>query len=210
MSEKAKIHLSKFERELIINKEIILTKRAIIKKVYDLFGSVHESYEQVLNKEKNMLSVLSEHAGKISKGENYEDLPYVIMDYPALFSKEKIIAVRTMFWWGNFFSLTLHLAGKEFKIKEDFLMQKDFLEKNNFHISINENQWQHHFEPSNYIHASKLDESIFTEMMLSNFFKISKKIEVNRWDEVPDFFEKTFNEICQFVSLNFPNGKTVL
>ena len=48
---------------------------------------------------------------KIAKGENYLQLPYVLLDYPRCFDKENIFAIRTMFWWGNFFSITLHLSG---------------------------------------------------------------------------------------------------
>ena len=39
---------------------------------------------------------------------------------PAVFSKENIFAIRTMFWWGNFFSISLHVSGKYFKTEIDF------------------------------------------------------------------------------------------
>ncbi len=210
MSDPAKIHLSKIERELIKNSEWILTKHAIIKKIYDIFGSLHESYNQLANKEKNFLTTLSNNAGKISKGENYESLPYVIMDYPSLFAKEKIVAVRTMFWWANFFSITLHVAGDAFKIKDDFVLNKNFLENNNFYICINKSQWQHGFEPSNYIHACELTEDLFSKIRKKDFLKISKKIEINKWDEMPLFMKDSFLQILDFINLNFPTCKTVL
>ena len=34
-----------------------------------------------------------------------------MLDYPALFKKDEIFALRTMFWWGNFMSITLLLSG---------------------------------------------------------------------------------------------------
>ena len=49
---------------------------------------------------------------KISKGENYKGLPWLVLDYPRYFNKEDIFAIRTLFWWGNFFSITLHISGK--------------------------------------------------------------------------------------------------
>ena len=48
---------------------------------------------------------------KISKGENYRGLPYVMLDYPRLFGREEVLAIRTFFWWGHGFSVTLHLKG---------------------------------------------------------------------------------------------------
>ena len=48
---------------------------------------------------------------KITRGENYQLLPYVILDYPRCFQKEQVFAIRTMFWWGKGISITLHVSG---------------------------------------------------------------------------------------------------
>ena len=48
---------------------------------------------------------------KISKGEKYKGLPWVMLDYPRIFGKEDIMAIGTRFWWGHYFSVTLHLKG---------------------------------------------------------------------------------------------------
>lgn len=50
--------------------------------------------------------------GKISKGEQYQGLPYVIADFPRLFSNDTVLAYRIMFWWGHYFSFTWHLQGE--------------------------------------------------------------------------------------------------
>ena len=99
--------------ELVQNSEWILAKHSIIKKVYGMFGDLNE----LINAEPESFNYLfpeknKNQNGKISKGENYRHLPYVILDYPAFFDKENIFTVRTIFWWGNFFSVTLHLDRK--------------------------------------------------------------------------------------------------
>jgi len=48
---------------------------------------------------------------KISRGENYLGLPYLVLDYPRLFRPDAVLAIRTFFWWGHFFSSTLQLSG---------------------------------------------------------------------------------------------------
>ena len=122
MKSDAKIHLSKLETELIQNPEWIFTKQLIIKKVYKLFGELHEVYKQISEDEKKFLPEFYQiTGGRISKGENYGGLPYVMLDYPATFSKENIFTIRTMFWWGNFFSITLHLSEENYKLKENSL-----------------------------------------------------------------------------------------
>ena len=120
--DKAKIRLSQKEAELIINAEFILTKNAILEKVKQLLSGLQEKQQEFMNhhqlffeNDKSMLSP------KISKGENYKGLPYLILDYPRIFSASDIFAVRTMFWWGHSFSTTLHLAGnykKRFEEKQ--------------------------------------------------------------------------------------------
>ena len=61
--------------------------------------------------------------GKIFRGENYRQLPYLVLDYPKHFSKESVLAFRTMLWWGNFFSCTLHLQGKALDERRSSLIQ---------------------------------------------------------------------------------------
>lgn len=211
MNNAAKIHFSKLETELIKNKEWILTKHSIINKVYHLFGEMHEIYKQISELEKISLPAFYKNTGgKISKGENYQGLPYVILDYPALFSKENIFAIRTMFWWGNFFSISLHISGKYFQIQEDISNLQTYLHEKNFFVCVNENEWQHHFEPSNYISIAALDEQKLSEILKGNFFKIAKKLELNTWEETPEFLKNTFIELIEFLKINFPAGEKAL
>ncbi len=101
---------------------------------------------------------------KISKGENYEGLPYLILDYPRLFDVNNIFTIRSMFWWGNFFSITLQLAGDH---KEKNLSHienaYDDLIKHQFYIGVNENQWKHHFKEDNYVLIKNLSKEKFLQ-----------------------------------------------
>lgn len=205
MNTETKIHLSKLERELIQNKEWILTKRSVTDKVYRLFGEMHTIYKEIAEQEtSSFIGLYKNTGGKISKGENYKELPYVILDYPALFTKENIFAIRTMFWWGNFFSISLHLSGKEFQVQKNFSQLFSFLTEHNFYICVNEDEWQHNYEPSNYLAVADLNEKTFREISKRNFFKISKRLKVHDWDAAPHFLEKSFKEIIDFLKISFP------
>jgi hypothetical protein len=211
MSVKAKIHLSPLETELIRNKEWILTKHSIINKVYKLFGELNEIYRQISEEEEFFLPEFYKNTGgKISKGENYEGLPFVMLDYPALFSRENIFAIRTMFWWGNFFSITLHISGERFKLSGDFFKLLAYLRENNFFVCVNEKEWHHSFEISNYVTVQELDEQRLEQISNKNFFKISKNLELDKWNEAPEFLEKSFREIIGFIKISFPAGGKAL
>lgn len=51
---------------------------------------------------------------------------YLILDYPGMLSTENIFAVRTLFWWGNIFSVSLHLSSKRFNDCKNIYKQFNF------------------------------------------------------------------------------------
>ena len=206
----AKIQLSKEERALVNNTGWILTKHTIIKQVYEMFGILNERIKIETAPFNYLLpDNIKCQNGKITKGENYQLLPYVILDNPAVFFKENIFAVRTMFWWGNFFSVTLHLSGKQKEklfagdVEDSF----SFLQKNNFFICIHESEWQHHFNQDNYIPAIQISLPQFKEITKKSFFKISKKISIAEWDNAIEFLINSYREIMQLLQINYQDDK---
>lgn len=211
MNDQAKIHLSTLEMELVNNKEWIFTKKQIIGKVYLLFGDLHHGYRKIVEDEKQFLPAIFQRlGGKISKGENYKGLPYLILDYPAIFSKENIFAIRTMFWWGNFFSISLHLSGENFKNTNPVSHLLASFQRNNFFVCINENEWEHSFNSTNFIDIKEMDEKQIKNICKKDFFKVAKKIELSEWNNAPDFLEQSFKEIIRVIKISFPNGEIVL
>jgi len=209
METTTKIQLSQEELGLVTNKEWILTRHNITKKVFEMFGELNE----IMKKEASSYAHLfpgniQYHNGKISKGENYRLLPYVILDYPALFGKDNIFSIRTMFWWGNFFSITLHLSGS---YKENFITGNDrllaVLQRNDFFICVNDDEWQHHFEIDNYIPASSIAAEDYRKIIEKDFFKISKKIPLAEWERATGFIIKTFRELMELLQISYPAGK---
>ena len=81
MSE-AKVTLSPKELELVNNADWILTKNLIIQKVYDLFGQVAATYQlDVARFTEFDATPTCTISPKISKGEQYQQLPYVMLDF---------------------------------------------------------------------------------------------------------------------------------
>src|ERR1035437_2728368 len=101
------------ELETIYNKKFFLVKASATGKIELLFTEVRDEIKSVIAKENMVLpKEVDAQTGKLFRGENYLYLPYLVLDYPKNFSKESIFSFRTMLWWGNFFSFTLHLQGK--------------------------------------------------------------------------------------------------
>ncbi|MEO7394876.1 MAG: hypothetical protein ABIU11_08005, partial [Chitinophagaceae bacterium] len=132
---------------------------------------------------------------------NYKGLPYLMLDYPRIFDHSTIFAIRTMFWWGNFFSITLHLSG-DYKNKFEKKLTTHFpiLTKNNFFYCVNEDQWEHYFEDDNYIAFNKSSPIDF-EMLLKekSFIKLAAKISLHQWDDATDMLFKYFRQIIEML-----------
>ena len=189
MGAKTKIHLSKLETELVNNKEWILTKQSIIDKVYGLFGGLHEIYKGIAQQERAFLPEwYINTGGKISRGENYEGLPYVMLDYPAIFSKDSILAVRTMFWWGNFFSITLHLSGNnKTNILEKLINNISTRKENDFYIYQGNDEWEHDLDPNSYKKLSLINDDEFNQIIsANNFLKLAIKFPIDSFEAIEE------------------------
>ncbi len=191
MDYTAKVTLSNGELSVVLNKDIILTKRAIIETASLLFNNFVPQLAFIFKSTLSPFEELAKAMPKITKGENYNDLPYVILDYPSVFQKENIFAIRTMFWWGNFISVTLQLSGKYRSYFEENIFKNVSAE---FYVCVNETQWQHHFNENNYKKYSTLTEDEIIIIKQKSFIKVALKYELHHWNMMqsllPDGFKK--------------------
>lgn len=204
MAAATKITLSDKELELVCNTGWILTKHTIIQKVYALYGETLPSLKNVLEEKRNILPPeVFNYSPKISKGENYKLLPWVMLDYPRCFGKDDVMAVRIFFWWGNFFSVNLQLSGI-YKAKALPALQHRFewLKNEGYFICVGDGPWEHHFDETNFVSASKLTEQQFAILLEKPFLKIAKKIPLEEWNRVPRFINCVFNEITDLLTTN--------
>ncbi len=200
MKQQSKLTLSDEELQLVNDAGWILTKHIITRKVYEMFGHLAEQYKVVVEKGNLPLPVV-QPSPKISRGENYLLLPYVMLDYPRCFSGENIFAVRTMFWWGNFFSITLQLSGEYKKIFEESLIAgHDLLKQHEFYVCINEDAWQHHFEKENYSPLYQLTQEEMQQVILQKeFVKLAVKFPLNYWSKIAETLPEKFSVLMQLL-----------
>ena len=198
----AKLTLSPKELELVNDPGWILTKNAIIEKVYGLFGELSTVYGTLLN-DQSLIS--ADYAGfrspKISKGEQYENLPWVMLDHPRCFDGENIFAIRSFFWWGNFCSITLLLSGNwrdQYAESVENYFSQGSTDINDWFICINEDPWQHHFRKDNYLTIAEWDNKPFASLP---FIKLAKKIALPDWDNLDRFFGENYAEILNMLKV---------
>jgi len=201
---KTKITLSPKEMDMVKNAGLILTKNTILQKAWWLLEDLQDEITDAVTSGRVPFTpeVLKTPA-KISKGENYHGLPYMILDYPRCFDKENTFAIRCMFWWGNFFSITLHLSGS---FQKQFIKQVslsyDLLKKNGFYLCIADEQWDHHFESDNYVEVKQLKKHEFeSKLQRQSFIKIASKIPLDEWDSAGRRLSEYFFQLSAIVAV---------
>jgi hypothetical protein len=206
----AKIQLSDIEMDLVQNSRWILTKREIIDKVYNLFGLLSNEYVSLLNQNNYLLpEEIISMAPKISKGENYHGLPYVVLDYPRYFDKENIFAIRNLFWWGNYFSSTLLIKGiYKNRFAEKIAANYNFLAAGNYAVCIAEDEWDFRFNENNFIPVSKITSDKWREIIFEKkFIKISVKISLTQWNNMQEILTGYFESNMNAAGINFRGGE---
>ena len=168
----------------------ILTKNSIMGRVVELMAGLSTTIEGELGPLRRRLLrhsfVLPPNwdTPKISKGEQYQGLPYVILDLPRSFSREHILAIRTMFWWGHYFSVTLHLKGEMQKVFGPALNRHTKqLAAAGFHMATEGDEWRHELEGGHYIPVT---EGCYDPGREYAFVKLSATIPLDKWEEAPE------------------------
>lgn len=192
--EESKIQLSGAELDLVCNAAIILTKNTIIRKAIHLLDNVQNNVAGWIKASGKEHYELFATSYKISRGENYEGLPYAILDFPRKTAPNSLAFIRSMFWWGNFFSSTLHLSGI---YKEAFMpalsTSYPLLATHGYYIGINDDPWAHHFEVNNYKKINTLQENEFQSLLHSReHIKIAARWPLEKWHEAANLLSDSW------------------
>ncbi|MBC7947651.1 MAG: hypothetical protein H7Y42_07205 [Chitinophagaceae bacterium] len=202
--DKAKIRLSPKEADLVSNADWILTKNGILLKARYILEEVQEKQQRIFNSIAGVPSEVRHIPPKISKGENYLGLPYLILDYPRYFEHDNYFAIRTMFWWGNFFSITLHMSGAH---KDRYLpsLTESFAEmkESGIYFCINEDEWQHHLGPDNYLALKSMDDAAFVKHMQARpFIKLARSYPLKEWEKAEETLVGAFRQMIEWLGFN--------
>lgn len=178
--------LSDHELHILQDTDFLLTKARALSKVEALLSRTRDALEAVVaDSALSFPHSATLAGGKIARGENYRGLPYRVLDQPALLTAGDVFAFRTMFWWGHFFSATLHLQGPSLERFRDGLAdQLEGLTGGDLYIGVGETPWEYHYGHDNYVplqptHRAHLEEC--------TFLKLSRRLELTEWQRLPDF-----------------------
>ena len=191
-----KITLSPEELSVVNDTDFFHLKHDAMQKILELFGEL----EATLKTDELFKAVhyesLEKKTGRIFRGENYRKLPYMVLDYPKLFSADNMLTYRCMFWWGNEFSFTLHLQGRAWEKYRPLIEKNVFsLLNQEVYFCVHQSPWQYYFAEDNYLLLDKLvKEPVTFDTMLAQreFIKFSRKIPVADYKNAINYGMETF------------------
>jgi hypothetical protein len=192
-----KIQLSPAEERLMQNAEVILTKNRVMEKMKGLLEGVQARMQETTFSNPHAFAV----PPKISRGENYLGLPYLVLDYPRIFKQDAVFAIRSFFWWGRFFSSTLQLSGR---YKEEALpkLASACTTFPNHHVGVNADPWQHHFESDNYRPVAGMEHGLFKKLVEQHgHVKLATKLPVEAWQQADVFLYENWKQYLEMLNL---------
>lgn len=165
------------EFNYLSDQDFLITKRVITDKVITLFSELEGELKQLVNSQDfSFPSGTLSKSGKISKGENYRGLPYVILDYPRLLKKDNIFAYRTIFWWGNFFTNTFQTSINHSKFIKPNTLRSDY----ELYLQTQGDLWDHSLQSATLVKEINLQKHLSD----ADFLKISQKIPLKKIDDL--------------------------
>ncbi|RYY61053.1 MAG: hypothetical protein EOO05_07790 [Chitinophagaceae bacterium] len=196
----AKIRLSEEEKRLISSGDWILTKNGILAKVNQLLAGVMQgqSHWMAANSQR-FVAALVAASPKISRGENYLGLPWLMLDYPRLFTRNDTCAIRVFFWWGNFFSITLQLAGPSLnRYSQHIINAWQSFNDRNYLLGIADDPWVHHAGTDNYLPVNEMDPADFRQQVVNRgFVKLMTLVSLDDWDLAAEKLEGEFRFLME-------------
>lgn len=180
----AKLQFSEQESSIVKDAELILTKNSIITKLQQVFGGIAASLQLHMNQSPEAWPAeVLKISPKISKGEQYQELPYVMLDYPRFFSREDVMAVRCFFWWGHHCSVTLHLKGSY--LSKYLPALRKSLEAGHlidFKMATTGDEWNHNLLSSDYQPVN----TALLELESCEFLKIGQTLPLENWPSMEE------------------------
>jgi hypothetical protein len=181
--EVPKIQLSESELTLACNAQVILTKNTVIGKTINLLDSL---LQQINTQYPSAAFRHLATTPKISKGENYRGLPYVVLDYPRISEQENLLFIRSMFWWGHHFSSTLQVTG-EYKHRLESALQQSYpaLLQRDYYLAIHQDPWRHDLSAETYRQVRDMSAEAFGKRIReSSYVKLAAFWPLSDWNNV--------------------------
>jgi hypothetical protein len=188
----SEIKLTKEELDFSASTRYPLLKHSIVTRINTRF----ELLGEILRRELEPYHLPGDNSFKITRGDNYRLMPYLILDYPRISSKEFPVLFRTMFWWGHFYSLNM-LVRNDFVNSREFIgtLQGSGLKK--LKLFTGNDLWEQDLDLDAFVSLKTCDlESLGGKDRLLAYTRIGKKVTFGRQEKLEKKAVELYKEAC--------------
>jgi hypothetical protein len=189
----AKVALSPFELELVSDVAWIYAKNQIVEKTAVLLGAVAAHLQSVYTDPSGSFPACLKQSPKISRGEAYEELPWLMLDFPREFQGEDWLAVRHFFSWGRGFTVSLLLRGIHLDRALGCLERHwSNWQQAGLAQVTGSDPWKHHANPTMQRLLAEITREELTAMARAQgFLQIRKHLPIQEWAGAVLFMKET-------------------
>lgn len=132
---------------------------------------------------------------KISRGENYQLMPYLVLDFPRYAEGDNLYLFRTMFWWGHYFISSLIVSGEPLSQNRTRAGQQcqSLSWREDILFCVATTPWHHDADPDNLQSFASLGaEALDQRLQRQEFVKLSRILPLDRSGHLPQFSVECF------------------
>jgi hypothetical protein len=178
--QKSTFKLTKHELDFISDPIYMQMKQKLIRNFYD---AMHGMGSWLMNK----YYPNSKLNFKVTRGENYLDMPYLVLDTPQLSAQHMEHHLRIMLWWGHYISFQYFV-----RIDAITLTKINSLKDLPYLILTTDNLFNNNLEDTDFTNISAINEIHFEPNQLT---KICHRVELSELGNLEKHVEEFMGKL---------------
>jgi hypothetical protein len=184
--------LTRDELDLALDTRIFHLKDQVLRKIR---GLLEQTARELSELNSALPAGVLAGTPKISRGENYRLMPYLVLDFPRYAEGENLYLFRTMFWWGHYFISSLIVSGNPLNQTRTRAGQqcRSLSWREDLLFCVAATPWHHDAGPDNLRSFASLGAKALDERLQEQeFVKLSRILPLDRSGHLPQFSVECF------------------
>ncbi len=170
MAQKSRIKLTKPELDFISDPLLMQIKQKLIRNLQLYLNGLGQHLAETF--------YTADTNYKISRGENYQDQPYVVLDVPQLKLNHMHGNLRVVFWWGNYMSLQYFIG-----VEDNLATQIQQLPANNYVTLVTTDLFSNNLQEPCFMASTQIEPS---HLQALHTTKICQQIAFNQLENLEE------------------------
>jgi len=180
--------LTEEELRLLQDATLMPAKFRIWEKIEHILLQLQQQLAATLDTEGNFLpGEIRNNPHKLSRGENYRQNPYRVLDYPKSMSGKDLFTFRTLVLWGDAIGFHLILSGKYREMFLPCIRQRATCLPGGWYLSAQQTPWIWEREAAHLYPCGELDTAQLAALLEKrSFVKFSRFLPLAQYDAIAE------------------------